>query len=224
MSTPAPVRIALVDDHALFRNILADMVDAQAGYEVAVQVGNGVEYQEAMRHTPPVDVAIVDLHMPVMDGYATIDWIRSTSPDTRVLALTFEKSEEAMVRALRAGACGFLLKDVTAATFKDALRQVVALGHYHPDEAAHAEDAHIDGAITYERRRERVLEYISEREEEFIRLVCDEAEHTYDAIADLMQVHRRTVDGYRESIFSKFHLKSKTGLVIFAFKWGVVKV
>ena len=214
-------RILVVDDDP---DVLASLERGLrlSGFEVATAVDGAEALRSATENRP--DAIVLDINMPVMDGYATIDWIRSTSPDTRVLALTFEKSEEAMVRALRAGACGFLLKDVSAATFKDALRQVVALGHYHPDEAAHAEDAHIDGAITYERRRERVLEYISEREEEFIRLVCDEAEHTYDAIADLMQVHRRTVDGYRESIFSKFHLKSKTGLVIFAFKWGVVKV
>ena len=223
MSTPAPIRIALVDDHALFRNILADMIDTQAGYEVAVQAGNGVEYQEAMQHVPPVDVAVVDLHMPVMDGYATIEWIRSNTPHTRALALTFEKTEEAMVRALRAGACGFLLKDVTAAVFKDALHQVATLGHYHSDEVVLAVGSTTEQHVTYERRRARILEYISEREVEFIRLVCDEAEHTYDRIAELMDVHRRTVDGYREAVFHKLGVKSKTGLVICAYKWGLVK-
>lgn len=223
MSPAPPVRIALVDDHALFRNILADMIDTHAGYEVVVQAGNGVEYQRAIGAGAEVDVAIVDLHMPVMDGYATLEWIRRTAPHTRALALTFEKTDEAMVRALRAGACGFLQKDVTAAIFKDALRQVVTLGHYHTDAMEQALDAHGEGPLTYARRREQIMERISDREAEFIELVCNEAEHTYDAIATRMNVHRRTLDGYRESLFEKFDLHSKTGLVIFAFKWGLVK-
>ena len=72
-------------------------------------------------------------------------------------------------------------------------------------------------------RREQVLEQVSPRELEFLQLVCSEAEPTYEQIAKAMGVHRRSVDNYRVSLFEKFHLRSKTGLVIFAMRWGLLK-
>ncbi|MBK6831191.1 MAG: response regulator transcription factor [Flavobacteriales bacterium] len=215
--------VAVVDDHTLFRGVLADMIDQLGGYKVVVEAGDGSEYVKAVEQGVHVAVAIVDLHMPVMDGYQTIEWIRANAPGTRALALTFERTEEAMVRALRAGACGFLRKDVCKNEFKEALDQVATLGHYHnevPQEQAHMAAEPI---TDYERARSKVHEQLTERELEFFRLVCDEAEYTYEQVAERMQVHRRTLDGYRESVFDKFNIKSKAGLVIFGYKWGILK-
>jgi DNA-binding NarL/FixJ family response regulator len=217
MSTTRPVRVALVDDHALFRTSLAGMIDRMGGYKVVVEAAHGEECMDAMAEEP-VDLAIVDLHMGIMDGYATIAWIAKEHPATRALALTFEKTESAMLRSLRAGACGFLLKDVRMEVFKQALDEVVSHGHYMGDEQQHAllaEGGH--------RPANAVMEQFTGREAEFTRLVCHENEYTYDQIADIMQVHRRTVDGFREGIFKKFGIRSKTGLVLFAYKWGVVE-
>lgn len=221
MDTRPKIPIALVDDHALFRGILADMINGLEGYEVVVEAAHGEDYI-AQAAGKCIAVAIVDLHMPVMDGYRTIAWIRANAPQTRAMALTFEKTEEAMVRALRAGACGFLLKDVSKSVFKEALDRVATVGHYHDDELAQllipSKPEHRNGHAN------RSLVELTDREAEFLQLVCDEEEYTYDRIADLMRVHRRTVDGYRESVFSKFGIKSKVGLVLFAMKSGVVKV
>ena len=74
-----------------------------------------------------------------------------------------------------------------------------------------------------ERERERVLEQITPREMEFLRLVCSEEEPTYEDIAHTMGVRRRTVDNFRIALFEKFHIKSKTGLVLFALRWGLIK-
>lgn len=215
------VPIALVDDHALFRGILADMINALDGYEVVVEAAHGEDYI-AQAAGKCIAVAIVDLHMPVMDGYATIGWIRTNSPQTRALALTFEKTEEAMVRALRAGACGFLLKDVTKNVFKEALDRVATVGDYHDEELAQV--LSLGRQPQRNGHAQRSLDELTDREAEFLQLVCDDQEYTYDQIADLMQVHRRTVDGYRESVFTKYNIKSKVGLVLFAMKSGVVKV
>ena len=221
MNAQAAIPVALIDDHALFRGVLADMINSLGGYKVVVEAGHGQEYITAVAGSPPVAVAIVDLHMPVMDGYATIAWIRKNAPQTRALALTFEKSEEAMVRALKAGACGFILKDVTKTVFKQALDRVATVGHYHDEELMHV----LSISKPPERNGNhslRSLEELTDREAEFLRLVCCEEEYTYDQIADRMQVHRRTIDGYRESVFSKYGIKSKSGLVLFAMKRGLV--
>ncbi|MBK7556025.1 MAG: response regulator transcription factor [Flavobacteriales bacterium] len=217
-----PVRIALVDDHLIMRTALAGFIDRLGGYEVVLQAGNGEEYINALKDAPRIDVAIVDLHMPVMDGYATIAWIRANTPKVKPLALTFEKTEEAMIKALRAGSCGFLLKDVNSNVFRQALHQVVTIGHFHSEEV---ELALTSGELLtrLERQRAQVMELLSDREIELIRLVCHEDEYTYDQIAAKMDVSRRTVDGYREDLFARFDIKSKTGLVLFAFKWGLVE-
>lgn len=221
MPNSARIPVALVDDHTLFRGILADVINGIDGYEVVVEAGDGQEYIDAVASAPPIAVAIVDLHMPVMDGYATISWIRKHSPQTRALALTFEKTEMAMVRALRAGACGFLLKDAHKIIFKKALDQVATVGHYHDEELAHV--LSLNGH-SERNGHPRSLDELTDREAEFLRHVCHEDEYTYDRIADLMCVHRRTVDGYRESVFGKYGIKSKAGLVLFAMKRGVVQV
>ncbi len=221
MST-TKVTIALVEDHALFRNMMADMINGLDGYEVVLQAAHGQEYVELAQGTH-MAVAVVDLHMPVMDGFETIRWIREHQPSTRALALTFERTEEAMVRALRAGACGFLLKDVSKQVFRHALEQVALLGHYHDEEMNSQLVPTTDLARRYTAAREEALSRITEREIEFIRYVCDERELTYSQIADYMNVTERTVDGYREALFRKIAVKSKAGLVIFAFKWGIVR-
>ena len=221
METPA-IPIALVDDHTLFRSMMAEMLEGIPQYRVVLEASHGVEYMRAIKNGTEISVAVVDLHMPLMDGYETIAWIRANTPGTRALALTFEGSEEAQERALRAGACGFLRKDVGKNVFKDALDQVATLGHYHNDTPQEPADPLVAPTTRYERSRAEVHAQLTDREVEFVHLICDEAEYTYDEVAKRMQIHRRTVDGFRESVFEKFNLKSKAGLVIFAFKWGLI--
>lgn len=221
MASAQRLPIAIIDDQALFRDALEGMIHRFGGFEVAVHAANGKEFVEAMQKGPPVAVAIVDLHMPVMDGYATIAWIREHMPGTRALALTFENTEAAMIRATNAGACGFLLKDARASDFKDALEQVATLGYYRNEQLLLSLSAAGETPAAYELARRDIMAVLTDREVEFLRLVSDMNEYTYDQIADHMKVHRRTVDGYRESIFEKFQIKSKAGLVIFAYKWNI---
>ncbi|MBK8498877.1 MAG: response regulator transcription factor [Flavobacteriales bacterium] len=222
MPNTTPLPVALIDDHTLFRNVMTEMINGTKAYKVVAEAGHGVEYQQVVADGRAVAVAIVDLHMPVMDGYQTIAWIRANQPGTRALALTFEKTEEAMVRALRAGACGFLLKDVRKQHFLEALEQVATVGHYHNEELLHDLNGKGDPTSAYEQQRAEVLAAMSERELIFLRLVCDEAELTYEQIAARMELNTRQVDGHRESLFAKFNIKSKPGLVIFAYKWDLL--
>ncbi|MFZ1692286.1 MAG: response regulator transcription factor, partial [Flavobacteriales bacterium] len=212
---PHTIPIALVDDHTLFRNALADLIGLMGGYEVVVQADHGQEYMQAVANGARVAVAIVDLHMPVMDGYETIAWIREHQPQTRALALTFDKDEATLAKALRAGACGFLPKNVGRGLFSEALQQVSTLGHYINEDLVER-----GGAVTssaHEAARLQVVASFSPRELEFIRMVCHETEPTYEAVAKQMNVTLNTVHGYREKIFHKFEIKSKAGLVIFAY-------
>lgn len=221
MSAPDLLPVAVVDDHALVRNALADMIDKLGPYQVVLQAGNGRDYIDSLGTGTHVAVAVMDLQMPVMDGFATIEWIRANTPGTRTLAITFDLTEEFRLRALRAGACGFLRKDAGKAEFLHALDQVARLGRYNNavPPAAEVSDV-IPEPVPY---NEDVAIQLSDREVALIRLVCDEAEYTYEQVAERMGVARRTVDGYREALFNKFHIRSKAGLVLFAMRHGLIE-
>ncbi len=216
--------VALVDDHHLMRSGLAATVNALGGYRVSIEAGHGRELIEALERTAAPAIAIVDLNMPVMDGFATIAWLREHKPAVLPLALTFDAAEDAMVRAVKAGARGFLLKNTRPEVLKNALDALMLTGYYYTDAVVSTVQGNPGLKTREEREREKVLTQITPREMEFLLLVCDEAEYTYEQIADRMGVHRRTVDNFRIALFDKFGIKSKTGLVLFALRWGLLKV
>lgn len=214
--------VALVDDHHLVRIGLAAMVNGIGGYRVTIEAGNGREFLEQLRTDAPPLIAIIDLNMPVMDGYATIAWLRQHHPEILPLVLTFDATDDAMGRAVRAGARGFILKNARPAELKIALDALVTTGYYYTEQTQLFMLQHPGLKADPGRERESVLARISQREMEFLLHVCSPEEHTYEDIARLMGVHRRTVDNYRMCLFDKLSLRSKTGLVLFALRWGLI--
>jgi two-component system invasion response regulator UvrY len=216
--------VALVDDHQLVRTGIAGMIDRIGGYRVISETSNGLEFVGMLNEGGEEPrIAVVDLHMPIMDGFETIAWLRAQRPSIMPLALTFDPAEDVIIKAVRSGARGLLSKNAPTGLLKTALDSLMLTGYYHTDEV-HETLVQAQGLRTgHEREQEKVLSNVSPRELEFLKLVCSDEEHTYEQIADKMNVHRRTVDGFRESLAEKFGIKSKTGLVLFAMKWGIVK-
>ncbi len=220
----------LVDDHHLMRAGLAFTVDRLGGYRVTRQAGNGREMIEqlekaALDGQPPPEIVIVDLNMPVMDGYATVAWLRENAPDILTLVLTFDATDEAMLKAVHAGARGFVLKSVRPSVLKNALDSVVTTGYYYAEEARDKNGAPPAASLTMaadSEERARILAQMTPREREFLQLVCNEAEYTYEQIATRMNLQRRSVENFRIGLFEKFNIKSKTGLVLFAMRWRLV--
>ncbi len=221
--------VALVDDHHLVRAGLVATVNGLGGYRVTLEAAHGREIVEQLEHRRNAGlaapaIAIVDLNMPVMDGYATISWMRSNAPGILPLALTFDAADSAVLRAVHAGARGFLLKSARPQVLKAALDSLVLTGYYYSGEVQEARLRELEGRHNEDRERDRVLDRITPREREFLALVCDEAELTYEQVADRMGVHRRTVDNFRMALFEKFDIKSKTGLVLFALRWRLLPI
>lgn len=218
--------VALVDDHHLVRAGLAATVNGLGAYRVTVEAGNGRELIEQLATlTDPNDrplIAIVDLNMPVMDGFATIAWLRANAPEVLPLALTFDDTDDKQVRAIHAGARGFILKNARPTALKVALDSLVLTGYYTTEEMLEARVRGAEHRDREARERARIVDQITPREMEFLLLVCDEQEFTYEQIAAHMGVHRRTVDNFRIALFDKFGIKSKTGLVLFAMRWGLL--
>ena len=222
--TPDNIPIAVVDDHTLVRKGIVELIHTGGGYKVVIEAGNGQELIQALagHNGPPIKLAVVDLKMPVMDGFETLAWLRKNAPDIRAIALTIESSEEAVVKAMRNGARGYLLKDIDPAELKEALDHLMTRGFYHTDLVHLSLMSGSEKPENEEAMRKRILAQITPRELEVIRLVCSEEEHTYERIAEIMGIHRNTVDNYRTSLFDKLKIKSKTGLVLFALRHGLV--
>ena len=161
--------IALVDDHHLVRNGLAAMINRQKGYTVVQEAAHGKEFIDTLDMQNLPAIAIVDLNMPVMDGYDTISWLKQYAPGVRPLALTFDASDDAMVRAVRCGARGFLLKNAPPDLLRKALDSLILTGYYQSDAMHRTLVENPDMKTQDERQHERVLEKITPREMELDR-------------------------------------------------------
>ncbi len=119
-----PIRILLVDDTALFRTAIAELVDGQDGLEVVGEAENGLEAVEKARALKP-DVVVMDIEMPVMDGVQATRLIREQAPNVKVVMLTVSESDEHLLDAIRYGAQGYLLKDLRPAELYPLVRAVM---------------------------------------------------------------------------------------------------
>lgn len=217
-------KVALVDDHPMMRSGLAATVNVLDHYQVTIEASHGEEFIGILGKNEAPEIAIIDLNMPVMDGYATLQWIKANRPDMLTLALTFDPRNDALVRALRAGARGFLLKNISASELKLALDSLISTGWYFGMGMKDVLLQEHSMTSRFESEREHIKELITPREMELLQYLCSKDEYTYEEIAKLMGVHKRTVDSHRESLFQKLDVKSKTGLVIFAIRWQLVRL
>lgn len=211
--------VALIDDHTLIRNALSELISTFQGFEVVLQARNGEDFFEQINPQAPPQLALVDIHMPCMNGYETASRLSQEFPEVKILALSVEDDDACIIRMLRSGSKGYLLKDTPTAEFKTALNELVTKGYYHSDLVANTlmNALHPPNEVI-----PAVAIKFQAREEEFMRLACSEL--TYKEIADKMFLSPRTVDGYRESLFYKLQVKSRVGLVLFAIKNGVVEI
>lgn len=212
--------IFLVDDHPVVRNGLKALIERLGNYRITGEYDNGEELMNDFPFTNPPGLIIMDLAMPIMDGTETVIALKQKGSKIPVLMLTMEANESAIINLFRQGIRGYLPKSATADVLRQAISDILTSGYYHNEMLAKALLSPDAGVVD---ERTAVLQQVSQRERDFLKLVCDEQEPTYEQIANAMNVSRRTVDGYRESLFTKFNIRSKTGLVMFAIKYGIVK-
>lgn len=208
--------IVLIDDHVIVRNGLKELIEKLGPYSVTAQFDSGNAFLDALPIQPKPDLVIVDLNMPGMNGFDLVEKIKNSENEQTILILTLDSDEQTIIRLFRNGVRGFLKKNCSAEILKNALDSIMATGYYHNEFLALS--LRMDAEQVRPTERDKILMQLTEREREFLKLVCHEKEYTYDQIADQMKVSSRTVDGYREAIFDKFAIKSKTGLVLFVLK------
>lgn len=212
MSVVNEHKIVIVDDHLLFASSLEKLIHTFGGFKVLYKAGNGAELQEHFElNRPKPDVILLDVNMPVMNGLETVTWLTQTHPNIKVLVLSMEDDEEHILKMIRSGAKGYLLKDIDPENLKHALKEVLEKGFYYTEKI---NEILLD--IVQGKGRPDQKSLLKENEITFLKLAC--TEKTYKEIADIMCLSPKTIDGYRQELFSKLNIKNRVGLVLYAIK------
>lgn len=212
--------IVLVDDHILVRNGLKELIEKVGPYKISAEFNSGVELIDSIPFHFPADLIILDMNMPHMSGDEVVVTLKQKKIEIPILVLTLDCEENVIINLFRNGVRGFLKKDCSADDFKIAIHSIFQFGYHHNEFLALS--LQNDTTKSAKNQDDEIVAQLTEREKEFLKLVCSEEEYTYEQIAGIMHVQPRTVDGYRESIFSKFSIKSKTGLVLFVLKYKLL--
>jgi two-component system invasion response regulator UvrY len=212
--------IALVDDHSLLRIGLAQLVQS-LGYDVVFEADTGKEFMEKLAKEKEPDVVLMDINMPEMDGYETTQWIKTHHPEIKVLTLSMYDNESAIIRMLKSGARGYILKDCDPTELKAAIDAVLTKGYYYSDLVS-GKLIHAINKMDDEGNDINTVIHLNDRETDFLKYACTEM--TYKEIADKMFLSPRTIDGYRDALFEKLNIKTRVGLVIYAIKNGIFQV
>lgn len=215
-------KLILVDDHRVVRKGLKVLIERLGNYEVTEEFDNGLELVNAYPFSNAPDLILMDISMPKMNGDEALEKLNQQGSKIPVLVLTLTHDDDRIIRLFRGGVRGYLEKDSTAEVLKQALKEVFETGYYHNEFLTFS--LRHDTQPKRPSEQEQILEQLTDREREFLKLVCHEEEYTYDQIAGHMGVQHRTVDGYRESIFDKFAIKSKTGLVLFVLRHRLMDI
>jgi DNA-binding NarL/FixJ family response regulator len=202
--------VVVVDDHMLLSQAIGGLVDAFEQFKVLYLCRNGQELIDKFQGPKNIpDVVLMDVNMPILNGIETTTYLKDHFPDVKVLGLSVEEEENTILKMLRAGARGYLLKDVRKVELKEALLEVIEQGYYHTNTVAKL-------LVNSLRNKDDCAVSLKDREIEFMKYVCSEM--TYKEIASEMCLSPKTIEGYRDVLFDKLNLRNRTGLVIYAIK------
>jgi DNA-binding NarL/FixJ family response regulator len=207
------INIGIADDHQLFLKSLSLLISGFNGFNIVVEAMNGKEMMDKLSNLPtPPDILLLDVNMPVMDGVKTAAAVLRLYPGVKLAALSMKDNDTTIIDMLKAGCCAYLLKDIHPAELEKALRDIHTTGQYYNDVAN----------VNYRRLilQSEQKQTLTDREREFLSLACSDL--TYKAIAVKMNVTERTVDGYREILFNKLNVQSRTGMVLEALRRQLV--
>jgi DNA-binding NarL/FixJ family response regulator len=211
------IKVFIADDHAVFRDGLRSLLEAQEDIAVIGEAGNGRDAVREVKRLNP-DVVVMDIAMAELNGIEATAQIRSTHPSSRVVILSMYKSDEHISRSLKAGAWGYLLKESAGAEVIDAIRNVHAGQRYMSRKVLdHIWSDYLSSGTGTEVKDP--LAVLSPREREVLQLVVEGK--TSSEIADILFLSPNTVDTYRGRIMQKLNVNNLPGLVKFAIQHGL---
>ena len=210
------IKIALADDHQLFRNGLKILLGSFNEFEVVAEASNGKELQKALENCH-ADIVLMDISMPEMDGVEATGILSREMPGTRVIALSMYGEEEYYYRMVEAGAKGFILKDSDITDVHDAIIAVHKGGNYFSQELLY----HVINRIK-NREQEVKSSSLSKREKEILLKICEGLSN--HEIADSLFISKRTVDKHRANLLAKTGSKNTASLILYAIKNRLIEI
>ena len=209
------IKIAIADDQSVVREGLASLL-GKMGFDVMMQAGNGAELLHKLERSEELPhICMMDLNMPVMDGFATTEAITKYWPEIKVLVVTVYTEDLYITRLIHSGARGYVCKDANAEQYREAILNVYHRGLHYTETA---KDIFVRATIN----GKDVIPKLNATEIEIVRLCC--AEYTTNEIAAMLHNKPKNIEHYRTSIFRKLEVKSVAGLAIKAVKYGYVLV
>ena len=211
------IRLALADDQLLFRRGMVMLLRDMAGVQVVFESANGEELLTGLRDNA-VDIVLLDLQMPVMDGMAALQRIKVEYPQVKVIVLSTHEEEKYIAHAMELGANGYMLKSADTDEIENAIHSVATSGYYYSDRVSRVM---LHGLVKKQKVKPTFCEVdpLSERELEVLRGICKEL--TTTEIAEKIFVSPRTVDFHRNNLLLKTGARNAAGLVVYAMTKGI---
>lgn len=205
--------IVIIDDHILIAKALGSIIADFEHFEVLYESCNGQDFIEKLTLTNPIpDIVLLDISMPVMNGFETACWIKENYPSMLIMALSMQDDEESVIKMIKNGATSYMLKNASPNDLEKALNHMVKDGFYYQEWASRMVFASLKNE-----RLENTLS-LNHREKEFLSYCITEM--SYKEIADKMSCSPRTIEGYRDQLCEKLDLKTRVGLAVYALKNG----
>lgn len=204
-----PLYVAIADDQTMSRHVLIEAIERNADdIRFCIVADDGLELIEKLRRAEIFpNVCMLDINMPVLNGYETLTAIRKEWPKLKVLAFSMHDHELAVLNMFRRGATGFVLKYGHPNIVIDALCNMHYNGYYHSE------------LVNRTINRDDILPQINDRELEFLKLCC--LDLNYFQIAEKMGLSKRTIEWYRDQLFKKLHVETRSGLALLAMQIGL---
>ncbi|KIX22059.1 hypothetical protein SY27_05160 [Flavobacterium sp. 316] len=214
------IKIALIDDHELFRKSLSTLLSLSIDFDVVYDTDDGLAFLEYIKDNN-VDIVLLDIQMPILNGFELCKRLKIIKPEIKILIVSQLNSKEVIHHVMTCGANGFFSKNSSPNLLENAIENTIENDYYFDDELGVV----IKDAILWEKREGYVLDlsesiYLSEREIEIINMAC--VEMSSKEIADKLCISTRTVENHRKRIMEKTHTKNFIGVILFALKINAI--
>lgn len=207
------IPIAIADDHIMMREAIRNMLASYYGFYVVIEADNGKELIERLDSAVVFpEICILDIQMPVMNGFETIVELKKHWPKLKILVLSMFNHEFNIIKMLKLGAGGYVLKGSSLEELHKALRGIYNHGYYSSELVA--------SNFFHMIQSDNPLYNITDKEIEFLKYCSTDL--SYREIGKILGLSTRTIEGYRNSLFQKLNLSSRVGLAMFAINIGLV--
>jgi two-component system, NarL family, invasion response regulator UvrY len=226
-----PIKVGLVDDHDLIRETWAYLINKdEQKYTVTLSAANGKDMINQLASIGKKlipDIMIVDINMPVMNGFLTVEWLKKMKPDVKIMILTMHSAPDMVVKMIKLGVDAYLTKNSPSAEIYAGLTALADnKSYYSPDITEKIIQSLKQGGSKSEN-----LDYnqiikiwydLTEKEKEVVKLFCTEL--TYTEIANKSNISNRAIESYRVNLFDKFNVKTRVGMAVLAVKNRLIEL